>query len=291
MSRRPVKFASEPKRYKSLRRFLLAFDIPSGNLEIQLPGQPIHVLWSGRKYAHTLVTFSGTINHKVEYLPAYAGISLAKSLPVNRIHISDPTLVLDTNLRLSWYAGNELNPALQQQIARIIQKLAGKTSITLFGPSGGGFAALAIAPMLRRNVRVLVSNPQTDIQAFTEVHVKKYLDLAWNGVPLSRIANEGVTTSVLPIYAEPNKIDVIYLQNTQDLDHVERHAKPFREAIHPDNRIIYLEGAFGEGHRGPSRQSFVDLLLPIVSERTWEELEEILPTIQLRAREDNPEYL
>lgn len=136
-----------------------------------------------------------------------------------------------------------------------------------FGASGGGFASLYLAAQFPGSVAVVV-NPQTSIGGYYPVPVAAFASTCF-GVrgkdPLQRIPAE-VIHDLNPLYAQPVGATVFYLQNLQDPYHLERHVRPFRETLHPDNEVWWLAGdAWGSGHVAPPKQVIAQALAAAVS--------------------------
>src|SRR5690625_1142090 len=126
-------------------------------------GIPIDVLVSPGTSETTIFFFHGAIERHFT-LPVLSGLGISGGLDANRVFISDPSLTLDDELLLAWYAGNYRQPNLQKSFVRIFKKIL--TSLqsrrtVFFGGSGGGFASLYFAGHFQNSL-ALVFNPQTD---------------------------------------------------------------------------------------------------------------------------------
>lgn len=127
-------------------------------MEIDLHGLPLHFFYDWRDAPITLVTFSGTASAKVHHVPAWACDGISRGLGMNRVLISDPTIKLSTDLRLAWYGGSSQQPALQDEIATLLEGLYRESErMLLFGPSRGGFAALKQATLLPETTALVQS--------------------------------------------------------------------------------------------------------------------------------------
>lgn len=211
-----------------------------GAVEIDLHGLPLHFFYDWRDAPVTLVTFSGTASAKVQHVPAWAGDGSSRGLGMNRVLISDPTIKLSTDLRLAWYGGSAQQPALQDEIATLLDDLHLESErMLLFGPSGGGFAALTQATLLPETT-ALVSNPQTDVTRYTRAAVDRYLTTAWQIHARDEDTVLPFRHEVVSLYAREGSSRTVYLQNAGDADHIEKHYAPFRREAHPGRRIEYL---------------------------------------------------
>lgn len=84
----------------------------------------------------------------------------------------NPTLYLDPDLKLAWYAGSsgwDLQ-SLLKCVLRKIATVARSNDLIFLGGSGGGFASLYCAASFPGSL-ALVWNPQTDIGAYSPPHV------------------------------------------------------------------------------------------------------------------------
>lgn len=254
---RDTKFAAEPTRFESLEEFL-ACDRATlrGAIEILYGDFPLHFFYHDRGEPSTVVSFQGAVSNTVQTVPAWAGLGITRNIRVNQLLFSDPSLKLDSELRLGWYAGNIYQPDLQSDITKIISFLCAGTHPVLFGTSGGGFAALEQATRLP-GCTVIASNPQTDIFEYLPPAVNRYIGTAW---AQEGRANLAFTHSVIPAFSSVVDAQVIYLQNSGDYNHMQKHFIPFRQSVHPDNQVLYLTPYLGVGHVGPSKETLVELL-------------------------------
>lgn len=252
-----------------LTEFLIGPDNPqSGRYEIDLDGLSIPCSWESRGHGTTLVTFSGALTPNITELPAFVGWGTTRHLRSNVLMVSDPSLAIDPQLRLGWYAGSSRQPDLQKQLTQIIARFAGRSRVVLFGASGGGFASLEQARRIAGSV-ALVSNPQTDILRYYPREVERYLSIAW-GSTVDDAPELPFAHEVVSGYREPVDASVIYLQNASDQFHIDNHEAPFREGLHSDNRVQFVRGAFGDGHVGPDKEQFMRLFSEVTGERRWE---------------------
>lgn len=233
-------------------------------------------MWDPRDSNTTFVALSGAV--KVVSLPAYGGYGTTRTLNANRLLISDPSLFLAEDLRLAWYGGNLQQPHLQRDLTKIITSLSNGGRVIMFGPSGGGFASLEQATRIP-GATVIVSNPQTDITLFTREAVERYLSYGW-GIP-KLAANLPFTSRILDSYREPSGTQIVYIQNAGDSDHVERHWKPFLDALHVDTRIASLTPHLGNGHKGPDKESFIRIFEAACNYPDWDDLASHLSEIQI----------
>ncbi|MGO1312452.1 MAG: hypothetical protein ACTMKW_07880 [Brevibacterium aurantiacum] len=251
-----------------LTEFLSTAGTPAtGRYDIDHGGLTIPCSWESRGHHTTLVTFSGALTPDIKELPAFVGWGTTRNLRCNVLMLSDPSLAIDSRLRLGWYAGSTALPRLQAKLTRVIRRFAGRSRVVLFGASGGGFAALEQAPRLPRSLAI-VSNPQTDILRYHPAAVEQYLSIAWGSTP-DEAAELPFEHEVATRYAKPVPADVVYLQNGSDAFHIERHEQRFRERLHPQNQVHFVRGDFGDGHVGPDKHQFTRMFEAATSERRF----------------------
>lgn len=256
-------------------RHLLESDPTHGTWEIDHNGIKLHAFLDWKGADTTLVTFTGAVSLKVDTVPVWSAFKSSAGLGVNRLFISDPTLAISKKLRLGWYAGNTLQPDLENDVTRLIEYAAQGTRIVLFGPSAGGFTSLVQASRLPGST-VLVSNPQTNIK------IRKafpgYMRLAWD---LGEHAEPPFTTNVVDVYRQPVETQIVYMQNQGDEHHIEFHQRPFTEALHPDNKMTTVSPDLGPGHIGPDAESFHRLFHAVCRNPDWNDLVDEVQSLHL----------
>lgn len=252
--------------YASLAQFLGAERVPSGITTIEDGTVPIDLLISPGKNSTTICFFHGAIENDF-ILPVLSGLGISGGSEANRVFISDPSLVLDDELMLSWYAGNVFQPDLQSKIVQILDKVfasLGSERLVFFGGSGGGFAALYFAQEFPE-ARAIVFNPQTNIAHYQPRAVRSYVEKAFrletnnNPNPLASLPSS-VVTDVCTLYAKHSESRVIYLQNSNDLFHVESHLLPFLQSRSPELELLVLCQPWAEGHSPPPKSLLTQVL-------------------------------
>lgn len=276
--RRTIQDTFTPHSFPSIDAFSSGFNLsfPTGQLEIT-DSLPIQLKWFNRGADTTFVIFSAAITRRAATeVPVFTGWNTTKHLKSNILMISDPSLILNTDLNLSWYFGSLEQPFLVDRLHQILSTISKFNRIVLFGASGGGFAALTQAAMLP-NSTALVSNPQTDITKFS--YYPKYIELAWN----SQQPIKNVSSSVIEAYTKPVDARIIYIQNSQDTDHMKNHFQPFMEAKSAKNKILALTPALSEGHIGPSPTSFREIFTLVTSTPDWNKLQSSATELDIRS--------
>ncbi|MGJ6980115.1 hypothetical protein ACSDQ9_06245 [Aestuariimicrobium soli] len=276
---RDVKFSGAVTRFASLEAFLQDPGRPAGGWEVSHGELPIHATYLPRGADTLFVTFSGAMSPKLRTVPAYQGVGTSGHLKVDRLFLSDSSLILDDQLRLGWYGGSTRQPDFQDATTRIIESVAGGRRVVLFGPSGGGFSALLQATRLPGSTAV-VSNPQTDVKQFTTAAVERYLDIAW-GIPKLDGHPLPFADEVVSLYQRPVDSSIVYLQNLGDTDHVEKHLTPFLSELHSSNRVVQLLPNLGIGHIGPDKESFARLFSVACEHSDWQTLSQSASAVEL----------
>ncbi|MHA2789455.1 hypothetical protein ACXZ66_09955 [Corynebacterium sp. S7] len=268
--------------FSSVDEFVRTFEcsMETSNIEIN-DVNPLQFRWINRRAKNTIVTFSAAISrNKASEVPIFSGWGLTKTLNANVLMVSDPSLAMDADLNLAWYLGNESQPEYLDQLTLILKVFAANQSLVLFGASGGGFAALLQGSRIP-GVRVVVSNPQTDIKLFS--YYPTYRNIAWNGAE-----SLPVTTSVLQTYEENHELEIVYIQNRDDSDHYNNHWKPFEQVLNSEIKIYPIVKALGEGHIGPDVQSFQAVLEVVLESESWASLTENLAEVEIFSTRTRP---
>lgn len=208
-----------------------------------------------------LVAFNGAVTHRQgKKAPFFSGAGIARATGLPLIAISDPTLALDGEIPLAWYAGNQWMPDFPRRLADVLHKIAARLNsrLLLFGGSGGGFAALQLASMIGSRATAFVWNPQTKISDYVAAVAGQYIATAFpeasdrvDSVLASPAAEIPVKLKVLldelgvpyNVQGTPdNGHGLLYIQNFTDW-HLSKHAVPYM-------RHLELERADGAILRG-----------------------------------------
>lgn len=224
---------------------------------IMLDDVPIDLRYDDRGFDTTVVFFHAAITKAVRRYPVFSGATFSEDVAANRLFISDPSLYVDSRIKLGWYAGSTRQPELQNALTEIISRFDGPDRrLVFFGASGGGFASLFYSAHFPGSIAVPV-NPQTTIRNYVPAIVSRYLNYAWDGQPVDDLP---VCTDVIELYRRPVTNSVLYMQNSGDSDHMDRHYSPFMQALPADHNVDpYIIDA-GEGHVPPNRQVLTRIL-------------------------------
>ncbi|MCB4321047.1 hypothetical protein KOE80_02360 [Alcaligenes sp. 13f] len=235
-----------------------------------------------------IVAFAGAIPNRVNKTGPFFGFAgvcqqLRKDVPF--IAISDPSLYLDKNLNLAWYAGNQFIPDLIEKIAYLLQGIVQryKCRLILLGASGGGFAALRTLEVIDcSNVSVFTWNPQIKLSKYELWAVRRYISTCFK-VESSKIKNEKdieETLKSLKIKNEtrlvPKKGKITYFINDDDSSHIFEHMNHYFlnsdiERINSNNFLtnnclIHI-GSFGKGHAGPTKPVVLETINDTVANK------------------------
>lgn len=225
-----------------------------------------------RKSDTLIVSFHGALDRKKFQLPRFERLATLLRTPFSLLFLTDPGLHYNPTVQLTWYSGP---PAVDyfQILARKIREAIQTTkseNVLLSGSSGGGFAALQIAPLVE-NSAVLAFNPQTSIHDYvipphSSIWAQRnYLDaIAPELKPESIDAilehdwtlQLGDRLSSLRRYKWAQKTRVFYATNLNDWHH-EAHYLPFSEVIPNHLLTTYVYKQEGD-HQPPTDDYFLD---------------------------------
>ena len=242
-----------------------------------------------------LVCFSAAISKRADKeAPFFSGLGVAKELSTPLIAIADPSIALSKELALSWYAGNYRCPTIPGFLANILDIVSNKTNkkITMFGGSGGGFAAMSVSEEMNSKPNVAVWNPQTSISEYLKVSVENYLKICFPKVALSdsiynSLDEAGIKHDLPKSFGKSvSRFNTIYLQNLGDKMHVDRHARPLMAALRAkrvtdngyaaDNGICFWLKDWGDGHIAPSKENIHIALSGLLENKTAIEIVDTL---------------
>jgi hypothetical protein len=258
--------------YPSIGRFLAQTKVGPGFHVIEHGNLPIDLLVQDRGHKTTVVFLHGAVRAD-QGLPVITGLGISRDVPVNRIFISDPSLILDPDMNLGWYAGNSeqrLQPILQDIVAKVVASF-GSERLVFFGPAGGGFAALYLSAHFPGSLAVALS-PHTNIARHQQADVVAQYAEACFGVtgedPVNRLPHS-ITTDLSDLYSRPLPNTVAYVRNAMDAFHTEHHRDPFVANLHPENQVFEFAGNhWGAGHAAPPRE-LVDSILQVAAGDEW----------------------
>lgn len=260
--------------YDSVKDFLNTGNLPPGIITIYEGNLPIDLLVSPAESDTTIFFFHGAIENHFD-LPVLSGLGISGGLNANRVFVSDPSLILDERLLLSWYAGNYFQPNLQELLIEVFRKICGELGshkAVFFGGSGGGFASLFFAHHFDHSL-ALVFNPQTDIANYmtpaVETFAKEAFGIEKSSQHVLEHLPDNVTYDLCSQYSRPTTATIAYIQNHNDKDHLRLHLDPFKKAIHPETQFLVLEKPWHDGHTPPPKSLLSNLLNLAASSTGW----------------------
>lgn len=262
--------SSNAQLFSSAQEFNELPETPQGIFTVIDNSVPIDMHYEDRGHDTTIVFFHAALGPNVKKIPVFLGRSFSQSIPANRLFIADPSLYLNVNLRLAWYAGNTKQPELQKTLVTMIQKITKGHRVIYFGASGGGFAALQYSASHPGSLAIPV-NPQTNIERYNAIFVKRWAKLCWNLEfnPSSSLQIDTAVTNLVSLYQTPRENHVLYVQNTGDTHHMQEHWIPFAEQSLPSNHVVEAHHYVGEGHIPPPPHQLTDILTTAVNYKDW----------------------
>lgn len=230
----------------------------------------IVALYAPRPSRTLIVGFHGSLQRSKYQLPRFEWRRTLDNLDAGIFLVADTTLGLAENIPLGWYIGTK-EQDLTDEIAAVIKQVAadgGYENIVLAGSSGGGFAAMAISYRLPNSLAVCFS-PQTRVGDYIPWVHKALVRGAFpdHGTIDAVEAEFPKRVNLRHLYAEPEIPNYVrYVQNSNDISHVERHYAPFAEVRSIDpatggmdsaGRVRCVLESQAQGHEPPSRGRFL----------------------------------
>lgn len=257
--------------YRDLQDFKASASLPNGYLTFQSGGLPIDILNRASGAETSIIVFHAAITPKVETLPYFAGQTVTKDAPANRVWIQDPSLYLDDRLLLSWFAGNRAQPELQSTLVEVIRKVVsahGSKRVIFFGASGGGFAALYYSRFFPGSLAIAI-NPQTNLAEYNWRAIEEYGRFAFgieDQAGLLEMLNSRIVSDLSAHYVGAAN-SVAYMQNINDETHVAPHCLPFLQGLGDGCQAQVLFGDWGPGHTAPEKEEINSVIVAAVRSR------------------------
>jgi SAM-dependent methyltransferase len=286
-------------RYSNVKDVLSNFVIKDGILSISLNNdlsldicfEGLDLLAAEEKDRVLLIGIGGAVSSRAgKKAPFFSGMGIAKSLGLPICSFSDPSLALDGELPLAWYAGDQSNPDVPILLAQVLDFVSKslKAKLIVFGGSGGGYASLMLSSLLTVPSKILVWNPQTEICEYNSKFVQQYMDAGFTQFDAIKSSmDRGTTAYFHEVFDSYNiihnvrdrllsdSVEVLYMQNQLDL-HIKSHAEPYfankkmqrsGDVIFssPDKKINAYFGCWGEGHAVPPKESIESILSMLAS--------------------------
>jgi Heparinase II/III-like protein len=221
------------------------------------------------------VVLVGAIDRVRMTLPRFSRFSWRDEFPGTFVCVADPTLQLDTALRLGWYFGTPTHDATDG-VRRIVEAIRERLGVApedvcFYGSSGGGYGALQLAARSGRGVTAIAINPQIDVLNYPSV---RFVD-AFRSTVLGGLDNaaaralHGVRLSAIEAWRTPPaaRARLLLVQNRADLDHYSGHYRSFADAFGipddgeaADRRMATLVYDHPSGHAAEPRNMLRQIL-------------------------------
>ena len=217
-------------------------------MDFEEQGFRFDALWSPKPGAERLfVLFSGDALRSKNDPPVFQRWSWAPHFPGHCLYFSDPALYLADWLGLAWYAGTagfDVLPPIARAIEAVLAAVGlGPDRAFAYGSSGGGFAALRLAAMMPGTGAVAI-NPQTVVPVYERKTTEMYLRLAFDRGRKGALRHYPERLSLLELVPRLQQRRLIYIQNTLDPHHYEKHYLPFCAAMGAPPEANETEGGF-----------------------------------------------
>lgn len=194
-----------------------------------------------KKSSLLFVLFSGDAIRKKYQPPVFQRWTWSKYFPGHCVYFSDPVLHLNPRIGLGWYSGTKESDTLAK-IARIVSEIASHfkvdaTNIVSYGSSGGGFAALRFTSLMGQGISICI-NPQITTYKYLPRHFNKYVEVCYPGMIAKEVIEKYQSRlNLIVLWEKMRSQRIIYIQNLNDIHHVEEHYKPFCASIGEDKPL------------------------------------------------------
>jgi len=217
-----------------------------------------------------IVSFHGSLLRSKFQLPRFEWRRTLGNMDAGVLFIADTTLELGEKVPLGWYIGTT-EQDLSAEIAAVVKQVAadgGYEHIVLAGSSGGGYAAMAISRRIPGSLAVSFS-PQTRVGDYVPWVAKALVNAAFPAYDTIDAVEADFPDRVnlRRLYAEPEIPNYVrYVQNSNDLGHIEDHYAPFAQVrstdpatggMDPTGRFRFVLESMSKGHEPPARHRFL----------------------------------
>ena len=245
--------------------------------DLRIDGRQRHVVTPGQHDTYALdclvipresrtlvVALHGALNREVYTLPRFEWRATLEPRTESLLFLSDTALQASSDLKLAWYTG-DASDDLTARYAALIRSVAvqcGADQIVLLGFSGGGFAALALAPLIAGSV-ALAFSPQVSIGNYYRVFADVYAEALFPqlGSFDAVEAAYGHRLSLLESYKDSNmNASFVYVQNSGDTHHVNNHYRPFRELTDGRAGATFVIDHESDTHSVPPKERIGEML-------------------------------
>jgi hypothetical protein len=195
------------------------------------------VYYAGKEQ-QLFVMLSAAIDKRKHTLPVFNRWTWAemRKFPGHVLCVADPTLELHEDMNLGWYIGTAEHD-VSEELSRFIRSFSEalgipEGKIVIWGSSGGGFGALALASHIEKATAVAI-NAQTDIFAYEIARaIKAVRSSCFGNQAIKQIQEHfGPRVNMAQAWKNNRSSRAILIQNTLDTHHYACHFKPFWEAL------------------------------------------------------------
>lgn len=264
-TRRPGTEKEPVQEFESIAQLTASASLADGRLAVAHSPYPVDFHFRDSASNTIVVSFHGAALKTVS-LPWHAGRSVMSTVPSKWLAISDPSLLIDEDLKLAWFAGSKHQPRLQSFVAEAISEImrkVGAEHAIFFGSSGGGFAALEMSRRFPGSLAIPM-NPQTSIGKYFEPSVNRYLEKAWSVGSLGDSLLEFCCHDLVRAYDLNHQNTIAYVQNTRDAFHIKNHQRPFFDRISDSSKLWVRTDSWGDpkktGHVIPPKDEVSNML-------------------------------
>lgn len=218
-----------------------------------------------------VVSLHGALERDKYTTPRFERYRSIQESDYSALYLADPALNLADDLMLGWYVGYDDCDSVRAlaEWIKMAAKASGASRVVLAGSSGGGYAALQMAPHIDGST-ALVFQPQTVISQYYKTHVDKFRRLCFPDLGEAWEQRLGHRVSAIAAQSRVSNSSVRYVQNRNDKSHYERHFKPFVKSLNVDvkdtaGRVTVRLYDGPEGHKVPSKELFMEELVATVA--------------------------
>lgn len=221
-----------------------------------------------------IVLLNGAVGDRSKVnLPVFNRNSWGVDVDDHVLNVNDPTLDLETTLRIGWYYGtlrNPVIPELRKLVLEIACYLGVKTSdILIYGSSGGGFASLALSACIGGGSKAVAINPQIYIEKYiAKAAVENFFQTCVTPYLKSPVGQDNTpSVSIDELLSNAKESRFLIYQNTLDKHHYNVHFLPLLEYLRLNEVSVNDKGNFealtfedSRGHVGEKREDFLKLI-------------------------------
>lgn len=235
----------------------IAVGAPRSRHDVHAEGRlPLRSLLLTREGSRRLVVhFHGSLDRARYEIPRFERLASLSEMDANVLLLADPTLELDSQLRIGWFVGTAGDDVTQHfsALIRQVEAQLGIDSLVIAGSSAGGFATIAIAPTLPHATAVAFS-PQVNIGRFGAEWAERFRSAAFpekaDYAAIEADAQLRPRVDLTDLYRRAQGGRVWYIQNSGDGTHVREQAEPFAAEV--DSRVTFVNEFHCDGHNPPT---------------------------------------